>query len=135
MKRTLLSFGLALGIALGLGLVGAEGTTVIEAADSGYMLPVVAIASGDSVAWRSVDNTHVTQDTPARGGDPCFLALSQEQATSGPVRFDLVDGVLLATHQGDTLACSSAVSTPGGATLAYHCLIHPLMRGAIAVTA
>lgn len=105
----------------------------VEAADTGYTSPVTVISSGDSIAWRSVDNAHVTQETAAGGGE-CFSVVSAGQETSEPVRFDLADGVLTATSYGDTYTCAFAIVTPESAVLLYHCLIHPTMRGAIVVT-
>lgn len=104
----------------------------VEASDLGYTSPVTVISSGMSIAWRSVDNAHLTQDT-ATGGNECFKALSAGHETSDPVRFDLADGVLTATVDGETLPCNLAIVSPDAAVLLYHCFIHPPMRGAIVV--
>lgn len=107
--------------------------TPISATDTGYSPPVVVVASGSNVEWQALDQTHVTQDTTT-GGEPCFINLNIPNEASEPVRFDLAGSVLTATSYGETYACTSALTTPAGAVLLYHCLIHPTMRGALVIT-
>lgn len=103
-----------------------------------YSPPVVTIPSGGSVMWHHNDGYgHVEQDGKnAADADPCFYALAPAGEFTNPVRFDLVDGALVATSvEMGVATCANAVVTPGGAVLPYYCLLHPNMRGSIVVTA
>lgn len=109
----------------------------IEAAATGYNPPVVTIATGSSVTWVSADIFHVTRDVGVgSGSSACFEAAGEGMGGAAPpVRFDLVGASLVATIDGVSTPCPTAVATPAGAVLSYYCTIHPTMRGALVVTA
>lgn len=131
-------------LALALPLVGAAPLPThcgedcrIDASSTGYSPPVATIASGSSVTFVSTDIGHVTRDVGiTASAAACFEAYGEGfggEAT--PVRFDLQGTQLVATIEGVTTRCASAVATPAGAMLPYFCSIHPTMRGALVVTA
>lgn len=102
-----------------------------------YLPPAVVVASGGSVVWHHTDGYgHVEQDGKnGADSDRCFFALAPAGESTNPVRFDLVDGTLLATSpEFGTLPCGNAVMTPTGAVLPYYCALHTNMRGTILVT-
>lgn len=106
----------------------------IESSGFGYAPLATVIPSGGSVVWISSDVTHVTK-SGAGVGDACVDVIHGVEDPSPAVRFDLVAGQLLATSEGETLVCTEAVVTPGAATLPYYCVLHPSMRGVLAVHA
>ncbi|HVM45552.1 MAG TPA: hypothetical protein VM582_06415 [Candidatus Thermoplasmatota archaeon] len=107
---------------------------VVASSGAGYEPLVSVIASGASVVWTSSDYTHITQDGRGLGDDPCFFVLHDPDSPSPAVRFDVVGTALVATVEGQSAVCGSAVATPAGATLPYYCWLHPTMRGALVVT-
>ncbi|HET6398898.1 MAG TPA: hypothetical protein VFH47_05030 [Candidatus Thermoplasmatota archaeon] len=106
---------------------------VVGTSNAGYSPPVVEVASGGSVVWRSTGGGHIQSDV---GQAPeCFVTFVASGGTSGPARFDVRGGALWAntTELGD-VACLNAQRLPtGGFVLPYECTIHPSMRGAIVV--
>lgn len=105
---------------------------VVSANGVGYLPPVVELASGSSIAWISTDVTHVNAEGTGIGGaDTCFVATYGTTAPSAPVTFAATGSGLLA----DGEPCPTATALPtGGYAMAYYCVLHPLMRGALLVT-
>lgn len=106
----------------------------ITAASAGYDPAVTTIATGSSVVWSSADITHVQRDQAVGSARPCFEVLAEPGGDTPAVRFDLAAGALVATVDGVSATCTSAVATPAGAVVAYFCSLHPTMRAAIVVT-
>lgn len=100
----------------------------------GYDPPLAVLASGSTVTFHSTDIQHVTRDSGV-GSPRCFLVGHEGGQDSPPVRFDIVGGALVATAQGESAVCGSAVGDgAGGYALQYFCVLHPLMRGGLVVT-
>lgn len=107
---------------------------VILASEGGYAPPVLVIASGDTVTWRSVDIGHPTSDSISNT-QRCFMVpVGPDQ--DGRVRFSITGGAVRATTlpNGGTKTCTSATVLPaGGAVLPFICSVHPQMRGALVI--
>lgn len=106
---------------------------VVTANNAGYQPPVVEVASGDSVVWRSNGGGHIQSDFGQ--SDACFVTFVESGGESGAARFDIVNGALWAntTDLGD-VECGNAKALPtGDFVLPYECTIHPNMRGTILV--
>lgn len=118
------------------GLATASTTVLIDAQSLGYSPIVATLASGDSVAWRSLDETHVTQDEAGIfGAEPCLIAVSQQEGTSDPIRLDIRDGALFSTIGNEEFPCGNAIDADTAFVLPYFCVLHPTMRGVLVVTA
>jgi plastocyanin len=127
-----LAFALAPAIATPLACVG---ECTITGSSEAFILPVQEVQSGSSVVWTSIDIGHTNADG-AVGGARCFVASYSAGDASSPVRFDIAGDQLTATTDGETQTCGNAVATPAGAfVLPYYCVIHPVMRGVLVVTA
>lgn len=109
---------------------------LITANGAGYLPPVVEIASGARAQWISTDVTHVNAEgTGVAADETCFVASYGTGAPSEPVTFRVTEAGLVAGADGREALCGTAVALPaGGYTLAYYCVLHPLMRGALVVT-
>lgn len=112
-----------------------SGTCTVGAAGTGYTPPVLVVHSGSDVVWHSNDVGHVQRDTGQPLGSPaaCFSVASPGGSDSSAVTFDLDGSTLTATVGGVSTTCANAVATDAGAVLAYHCTLHPNMRGTIVV--
>lgn len=106
---------------------------IVETNFAGYFAPVVEVASGGTVVWRSTGGGHFQADSGL--AEACFLTEVQGGGDSDPARFDLVSGVLTATTQTlGTLACANAQPLlDGSVALPYECTIHANMRGVVLV--
>jgi hypothetical protein len=105
----------------------------ILALSAGYVAPATEVSSGSSVAWRSLDVGHLQEDTST--GAHCFREPSTLSGEQEQVRFDIVDGTLVATTDGRSATCGLAVALPDGSqVLAYQCAIHAVMRGVLVVS-
>lgn len=101
----------------------------------GYTPPVVEIASGERVVWRSTAGGHIQADAGTEAA--CFATFVDGGYDSDPAKFRIVGSTLRAntTDLGDQ-ACPNAQALPtGGFALHYECTIHPNMRGVVVVRA
>lgn len=109
---------------------------IIESHTLAYTPPITVIATGQSAQWHSLDigHVHLDQDLAAA---PCFFVSSSPGEPSPPVRFDVVDGTLVATTggpDGTSAVCGNAMPVEAGFLLPYYCMLHPLtMHGALLV--
>jgi hypothetical protein len=113
-----------------------EGTCYVQAATTGYTLPALVLANNSTVVWNSTDIGHLQRETslPLSTSAACFSAPVSGGNSSAGVRFDIAGATLAATLGTTTATCTNAVPTPdGGFALAYHCAIHPNMRGVLVV--
>ena len=98
-----------------------------------YVAPVTEVASGASVSWESLDVSHPTGEMGA--ADPCFRAEMSGSTSSAPVDFSIVDGGVVATSDGRSKPCTTAIDLGGIAyALPYQCLVHPNMIAALVVS-
>lgn len=113
-----------------------DGAAHVDATGFGYTPAATVIASGTAVVWRASDTMHITEDGGAPGTpDPCFLVFHAPGEDSEAVRFDIVDGRLVATSGGVATDCGNAAAMPDGShALPFYCVLHPPMRGALVVT-
>jgi plastocyanin len=109
---------------------------VIPTHAEAYAYPVFEVKSGASVAWTSLDGSHVNLDGGLLGtADPCMFVSYGTYEDSPFVRFDIDDGALKATMGTQTRTCGNAQALPDGSfALAYYCLLHGAMRGALVVS-
>lgn len=104
----------------------------------GYVSPLVVVPEGGAVVFASLDTTHITVGGAGVGGGfGCFFVASAPGNDAPPVAFDIDGGLLRAsTDGGAPVVCEDAVELDEDAfALAYHCGLHPSMRGALVVTA
>lgn len=104
---------------------------------AGFLPPVAVLASGGTVTWSGLDSLpHVNVEGAVAGPDSCFTAIYIGEL-SASVSFAVEGSQLLATQDGVTKACASAVVVPGvAATLPYVCTLHALfMKGTLVVAA
>lgn len=102
-----------------------------------YIAPVTEVASGGSVVWTSIDGSHPTQEQQLLGGSgPLCLDVAVSSVSASPaVTFDIADGGLSATTNGNTLPCTAALAIGDlGFVLPYQCQLHPNMQAALVVT-
>lgn len=113
----------------------------VSARSAGYVLPVVTIASGQSIVFSSADVGHNTADgTGVGGGGNCFGVASSPGSDAPPVTLTIVGASLVASYQdsdgrGHSGACASATALPsGGFVVPFYCKLHTNMRGSIVVS-
>lgn len=106
----------------------------VAAHSGGYLAPVTEVADGATVMFSSLDTSHPTDEAFATT-ESCFAVSLDPHGAPIPVRFDVVDGGLLATDPDGTSPCSTAVALSGGAQqLTFRCRIHPWMFGSVVVS-
>lgn len=112
----------------------------VASASSNYSPPVATISDGASVRWVNADGVaHIHVETPVSAPGSCYRVVSTPGGPSPEVRFDITEDGLVATTAPGTpdeerALCANAVGSPTtGYTLAYHCTLHPLMRGTLVV--
>ncbi|HUR70197.1 MAG TPA: hypothetical protein VM370_13215 [Candidatus Thermoplasmatota archaeon] len=132
MKLLALVLALVLAPVAAGAIAGCVPACEVDASENGYATPITVLPSGQSVAWTSTDITHINSDVRL-GGDLCFTTIAAGGETSAFVRFDLVDGALFATVDGETLPCATPLVTPAAAVIPYHCELHPTMIGVLVV--
>ncbi len=101
-----------------------------------YVPPVFELASGASVRWDSLDTSHVNADGLPFDEGLCVFEFFSVGSPSRAVRFDATASGLVATDEdGLGTSCANARAVPGGYALPYWCVLHPIMRGALIVSA
>lgn len=109
---------------------------VIEQNSFAYLSPVTLVPSGASIAFASLDTSHITTPGTGQGGGyGCFFEEAGAGETTDAIQLDVIDGALYATSDGRTAPCVDAVDLGGaGFALPYYCFIHPVPRGVLVVT-
>lgn len=115
--------------------------TVRADTNTGYVSPVLEIASGTEVTWTPTGDSHPTAESHMPG-EPCFLVPVGVGAQPVPVLFEASAEGVTATHDitmgstvtRDTKPCTSA--QPVGDTawaVTYQCRLHFWMNGTVIV--
>lgn len=95
-----------------------------------YAPPLLAITSGETVTWTSLDVPHTATDRASF----CF-SVPYDADQPGAAQFFVQSGTLFAkVGSGLPKACSAATALPDGSKLlAYECIVHPTMKAQLLV--
>lgn len=121
--------------------VGTAETQQHTATLAGFAPPVVALASGDTVKWTSLDVLHTFTEGgfgPSTGLPRCFHVTYTGSARGatfalGPDADGAASLFAKDSSSTDFTKCSTAVATERLALQRFYCTLHPWMNGVLVV--